>query len=356
MIKSALWSRLPLVGTHPASIGMTSSNRDKVSFIWSEMVPSSTGMTSSSRDGVGLESIIRDRLVVEIIVALVEILKAEKLSNLESAETWSQDRKKFIDQGNIQQFGNTGSPITKIVNERYEPLPPFRPQQPMQPIQESSLEDLVKQMTMNNIQFQQNVFATMQDLQTQISQLATTVVAVQPPLSSMVQPLHALVITANKLQVEQKEKLSQDLKKLGDFYEHLVKHSTLRLYLELQTFKWDNLGSLGKLRRRSKTEFLSDSEEVFPLFSIVFYYDVLSIVFYYDVLSIVFYYDVLSIADQQMARQCYVNNLKVGTIDQPKKRMDNIVGSIKLNPHPPVEQRPEPIEKLQWIRLTDDEH
>ncbi|RDX81683.1 hypothetical protein CR513_37606, partial [Mucuna pruriens] len=58
------------------------------------------------------------------------------------------------------------------------------------------------------------------------------VVVVQPPLSSMVQPLHAPVITTNKLQVEQKEKLLQDLKKLGDFYEHLVKHSTLRFLLK----------------------------------------------------------------------------------------------------------------------------
>ncbi|RDX87682.1 hypothetical protein CR513_30817, partial [Mucuna pruriens] len=39
----------------------------------------------------------------------------------------------------------------------------------MQPVQQSSLEELVKQMTTNNIQFQEN------DLQTQIGQLATTV-------------------------------------------------------------------------------------------------------------------------------------------------------------------------------------
>ncbi|RDY12761.1 hypothetical protein CR513_02392, partial [Mucuna pruriens] len=58
------------------------------------------------------------------------------------------------------------------------------------------------------------------------------VVAMQPPMPSMVQPLHTLVITANKLQVEQKEKLLQDLKKLRDFYEHLVKHSTLRFLLK----------------------------------------------------------------------------------------------------------------------------
>ncbi|RDX96146.1 hypothetical protein CR513_21230, partial [Mucuna pruriens] len=41
-----------------------------------------------------------------------------------------------------------------------EPQPPFRPQ----PVQESSLEDLIKQLAMNNIQFQKNVSATQQPL------------------------------------------------------------------------------------------------------------------------------------------------------------------------------------------------
>ncbi|RDY12959.1 hypothetical protein CR513_02181, partial [Mucuna pruriens] len=45
----------------------------------------------------------------------------------------------------------------------------------MQPIQQSSLEELVKKMTMNNIQLQENMSATMQDLQTRIGQLATSV-------------------------------------------------------------------------------------------------------------------------------------------------------------------------------------
>ncbi|RDX72366.1 hypothetical protein CR513_48166, partial [Mucuna pruriens] len=39
----------------------------------------------------------------------------------------------------------------------------------------NSLEDLVKQMTTSNIQFQQNVTATIQDLQMHIRQLATIV-------------------------------------------------------------------------------------------------------------------------------------------------------------------------------------
>ncbi|RDX83271.1 hypothetical protein CR513_35826, partial [Mucuna pruriens] len=41
-----------------------------------------------------------------------------------------------------------------------------------------------------------------------------------------------LVIVANKIQVELEERLLQDLKKLGDFCEHLVKHSTLRFLLK----------------------------------------------------------------------------------------------------------------------------
>ncbi|RDX75834.1 hypothetical protein CR513_44248, partial [Mucuna pruriens] len=52
------------------------------------------------------------------------------------------------------------------------------------------------------------------------------------PLTSMVQPLHTLVIIASKLQVEKKE-LLQDLKKLGDFYELIVKHSTLRFMFDV---------------------------------------------------------------------------------------------------------------------------
>ncbi|RDX81338.1 hypothetical protein CR513_37996, partial [Mucuna pruriens] len=58
------------------------------------------------------------------------------------------------------------------------------------------------------------------------------VVVVQPPLPTIVQPLQPLVIIANILQVKQKERLLQDLKKLRDFYEQLVKHSTLMFVLK----------------------------------------------------------------------------------------------------------------------------
>ncbi|RDX63952.1 hypothetical protein CR513_57564, partial [Mucuna pruriens] len=88
----------------------------------------------------------------------------------------------------------------------------------MQPIQQISLEELVKQIAMNNIQFQENASTIIQDLQTQIGQLAATVNYLQSK---------SPITTANKLQVEQKEKMSQDLKKMGNFYEHLVKKLTL---------------------------------------------------------------------------------------------------------------------------------
>ncbi|RDY07363.1 hypothetical protein CR513_08531, partial [Mucuna pruriens] len=40
-----------------------------------------------------------------------------------------------------------------------------------------------------------------------------------------------------------------------------------------------------------------------------------------------------------MARQCYVDILKVGTTNYLKKRTNNITASVELNPHPPNEQR-----------------
>ncbi|RDX67122.1 hypothetical protein CR513_54037, partial [Mucuna pruriens] len=47
---------------------------------------------------------------------------------------------------------------------------------------------------------------------------------------------------------------------------------------------------------------------------------------------------------------------KVGTTGLSKKRTYNILASIELDPRPPVEQDLEPIEKLQHIQLTNDEH
>ncbi|RDX94572.1 hypothetical protein CR513_23032, partial [Mucuna pruriens] len=78
--------------------------------------------------------------------------------------------------------------------------------------------------------------------------IVVEVVAVQPPLPSIAQPLQPPAITANKLQAEQKERLLNDFKKLGYFYEHLVKHSTLSFLLKkpledvaLELLKWMRL-------------------------------------------------------------------------------------------------------------------
>ncbi|RDX65763.1 hypothetical protein CR513_55551, partial [Mucuna pruriens] len=64
------------------------------------------------------------------------------------------------------------------------------------------------------------------------------VVAVQPPLPSIVQLLQPPIITANKLQAEQKERMLRDLKKLGDFYEHLTLHDC---FLERFDTGFDNI-------------------------------------------------------------------------------------------------------------------
>ncbi|RDY10730.1 hypothetical protein CR513_04705, partial [Mucuna pruriens] len=58
------------------------------------------------------------------------------------------------------------------------------------------------------------------------------VVVVPPPLPSIIQPLQPPIIIANKLQAKQKKRLLRHLKKLGDFYEYLLKHSTLRFLLK----------------------------------------------------------------------------------------------------------------------------
>ncbi|RDY06439.1 hypothetical protein CR513_09566, partial [Mucuna pruriens] len=64
-------------------------------------------------------------------------------------------------------------------------------------------------------------------------------------------------------------------------------------------------------------------------------------------------------ADQKMARQCYVDNLRVVSKLQ---REDNVLihveisTDVELDPRPPIDQGVEPIEKLEKIPLTDDEH
>ncbi|RDY11680.1 hypothetical protein CR513_03613, partial [Mucuna pruriens] len=145
---------------------------------------------------------------------------------------------------NTQQFGVMAFATSKVVNE----VVVVGNQRLENKIIE--LTSLVRKlaigqhhMTTNNIQFQENVFSTSQNLQTQIGQLATIVnqlqskgvvevIEVQPPFSSIMQSLQPLVIIANKLQAEQKERLLQDLKKLRDFDEYPTKHSTLMFLLK----------------------------------------------------------------------------------------------------------------------------
>ncbi|RDY01491.1 hypothetical protein CR513_15168, partial [Mucuna pruriens] len=105
--------------------------------------------------------------------------------------------KKFVGSGNILErlYTNTRKDLTNGCGMcgsvghppnncpiLQEPPPPFRPQL----VEESSLEDLMKQLDMNNIQFQknirqnnmqfqQNIIATIQELTTQIGQLTTMI-------------------------------------------------------------------------------------------------------------------------------------------------------------------------------------
>ena len=66
---------------------------------------------------------------------------------------------------------------------------------------EPSLEDLMKQMATNNMQFQQNVQSSIQDMQTQIEQLAITVNQLQSqgsgllPSQLVVNPKNVSAIT-----------------------------------------------------------------------------------------------------------------------------------------------------------------
>ncbi|GAU10914.1 hypothetical protein TSUD_426930, partial [Trifolium subterraneum] len=78
------------------------------------------------------------------------------------------------------------------------PLPP-PPQNPAQPATTSaptsgpSLEDLVKQMAANNLQFQQRTDSSIQTLQTQIGQLATSMNAMQQAQGSNQLPAQTVV-------------------------------------------------------------------------------------------------------------------------------------------------------------------
>ncbi|RDY03500.1 hypothetical protein CR513_12903, partial [Mucuna pruriens] len=98
-------------------------------------------------------SIVRGRGVVEIIVALVEILEFHVNLFL-----------LCMTRSNPEHPTNAYPILQEIEPQRYQPPPILRPQQPMEHVQQSSTEELVKQMTKNNLQFQENVSTTIQDL------------------------------------------------------------------------------------------------------------------------------------------------------------------------------------------------
>ncbi|RDX77714.1 hypothetical protein CR513_42119, partial [Mucuna pruriens] len=148
---------------------------------------------------------------------------------------------------------NADPTMQEIEPQRYQPPPPLRPQQPMQPSkafgQIPSQTILSPQESMSNITLrsgkelaqQQSLnlhseFFEISYLENCIDCDCTCIELTKCPncieISNVINSLQASVITTNKLQVEQKEELLWDLKKLGDFYEHLVKHSTLRFLLK----------------------------------------------------------------------------------------------------------------------------
>ncbi|RDY05937.1 hypothetical protein CR513_10161, partial [Mucuna pruriens] len=103
--------------------------------------------------------------------------------------------------------------------------------------------------------------------------LISNIAKVQPPLPSIVQPLQPKIIIANKLQVEQKERLLQDLKKLRDFDEHLVKHFTLRFLLKkppedvaLKLLRW-----MRRRRLPQETTNLSEAKILIQNFTHIFH-------------------------------------------------------------------------------------
>ncbi|RDX77523.1 hypothetical protein CR513_42338, partial [Mucuna pruriens] len=60
-----------------------------------------------------------------------------------------------------------------------------------------------------------------------------------------------------------------------------------------------------------------------------------------------------------MARQCYVDNLRASTKPSMEGNISAYVEisiDIKLDPKPPIDQGAKPIEKLEYMPLTDEEN
>ncbi|RDY06255.1 hypothetical protein CR513_09780, partial [Mucuna pruriens] len=86
----------------------------------------------------------------------------------------------------VEHPTNACPTLQKIKPQRYQPPPPFRPKQPIQPIQQSSLEE---ECVCHNSGFVNTDWSIDHHGVIDISDVVKVVVA-QPPLPSMVQPLH----------------------------------------------------------------------------------------------------------------------------------------------------------------------
>jgi hypothetical protein len=87
--------------------------------------------------------------------------------------------------------------LTSLVKQLMLPLPPPPPYNPPQVTtfspSEPSLEELVKQMVVNSLQFQQRTDSSIQTLQTQIGQLATSMNVMQQAQGSNQLPAQTVV-------------------------------------------------------------------------------------------------------------------------------------------------------------------
>ncbi|RDY13034.1 hypothetical protein CR513_02093, partial [Mucuna pruriens] len=108
------------------------------------------------------------------------LLAIKELTSLVRQRATGQHHNRLLEQecgmcGSVGHLTNACLILYKIEPQRCK-APSFRQpqQQPVQqPESSSSLEEFMKQLTMSNIKFQEDICATQQDLQTQISELTT---------------------------------------------------------------------------------------------------------------------------------------------------------------------------------------
>jgi len=144
---------------------------------------------------IGLQGVSKEYVKLKAFPFSLQGIAKDWLYHLPpcSITSWHDLKKKFLVQfypafneynlcwRNHPNFGwGIDSSSPSFSNTKYHPPPLRQQQQNMQQdvpstFSEPSLNDLVKQMATNSLQFQQNVYSTIQDLQTQIGQLVTTV-------------------------------------------------------------------------------------------------------------------------------------------------------------------------------------